>query len=61
MKYILEKLDKYDTELSRKLALRLRFRYLKRRNTTMVSLVKFYENPDVLSCTGMFLKVKTLH
>ena len=46
------KLRTIDSELSRNLLLSLETRYLNRRNSNLVSLAKFFENPDRLSDTA---------
>ena len=45
-------LRKIDSELSRNLLLSLETRYLKRRNSNIVSLAKFFVNPDSLTDTA---------
>ena len=47
-----KELRKIDNELSRNLLLSLETRYLKRRNSNVVSLAKFFVNPDSLSDTA---------
>ena len=47
-----KELRKIDSELSRNLLLSLETRYLKRRNSNVVSLAKFFVNPDSLSDTA---------
>ena len=46
-----KELRKIDSELSRNLLLSLETRYLKRRNSNVVSLAKFFVNPDSLTDT----------
>lgn len=47
-----KELRKIDSELTRNLLLSLETRYLKRRNSNIVSLAKFFVNPDSLSDTA---------
>ena len=52
IKFTAAKLRTIDSELSRNLLLSLETRYLKRRNSNVVSLAKFFVNPDSLSDTA---------
>ena len=49
IKFTASKLRATDSDLSRKLLLSLETRYLNRRNSNLVSLAKFFKNPDSLS------------
>ena len=59
IKFTTNKLRANNSELSRKLLLSLETRYLKRRNNNLVSLVKFFENPDSLSNNDNEYKMPT--
>ena len=49
IRFVCTKLEDMNTELSLKLVERLKIRYFKRRNTQMVSMSKFFENPSCFS------------
>ena len=59
IKFTAAKLRATESELSKNLLLSLETRYLKRRNNNLVSLAKFFENPDSLSNTEDPYKMPT--